>query len=135
MPDSSNTAGTRIPEFEDEFFPLEGFPGYLISREGIILSQQKNGGFRVIGLNGKTATVRTPEGGYKRLWIRTLLRGMFPELEDEQEDATSKTGRGRVEAGAWIPVRCGNEAVLAANAPSSPTAPGTGTAAASGVGT
>jgi len=98
MSDNSNTTSTRVPGFEDEFFPLTGFPGYLISREGTILSRRTDSSFREIGLNGKTITVRVPGGGYKRLWIRTLLRSMFPDLEEEAEDSTMKTGRGSLEA-------------------------------------
>jgi len=97
MPSGRSRKGKTIQGFEGEFFPIKGHPGYLISREAVILSR-RNGSHRRIGLNGTTATMR--EGrGYKRRWIRTLLLETFPELADEPKaNEEVEHGPGKMEA-------------------------------------
>jgi len=98
MPSGRARKGKKIPGFQGEFFPIKGHRDYLISPEAVILSRRK-GTYRQIGLNGTTATMRMDRGGYKRVWIRTLLLEMFPELAAELEASEEgKRGRGGMEA-------------------------------------
>jgi len=98
MPSGRARKGKAIPGFGGEFFPIKGYPDYLISREAMILSRRK-GTYRQIGLNGTTATMRKEGGGYKPLWIKTLLLETFPELAAElKASKDGKRGRGRTEA-------------------------------------